>query len=432
MPKTQHEVRDGIHGFITFNSLEKQLIDSEPFQRLRNIHQLAFCQHVYPGATHKRFEHSLGVMEIASRIFRSIFETRPEERITPEVRSRITEHLEPDQRAYWHSVVRIAALLHDLGHLPFSHAAEVDLLPEGWNHEQITVQMIRKSEIPEIISQCIPPINIEDVVDLCWDLKKRTDGKQIGPWKTLLNEIITGNTFGADRIDYLLRDSWHSGVPYGQFDPDRLIDSLQVVVSPDTEEISIAVNIEGIHVAEALLLARYFMFMQVYLHDVRRIYDIHLKEFLQEWLGKLPTDWQELLKLTDNEVLSQLYASSRDPEDKLHSLACRVVKREHFRTAYSLASVHKQQRPTIWEDMVKYATEELGHDFVRPDHYGPKADDNDFWVFSSYGSLASSLQVSGVIAQLPQLEVGFIFVDPCKSEKAKGLLKMHLELLLSK
>ena len=160
MLKLEHEVRDGIHGFILFDRLEKALIDSKPMQRLRCINQLAMSYQVYPGATHKRFEHSLGVMELATRIFDQLFRKR----ISDEIQKRIGLELDDAHRAYWRHVVRLAALLHDIGHLPFSHAAENDLLPEGWNHERITAEMIRHSEIVGIL--CDEPIKPEDVVDI--------------------------------------------------------------------------------------------------------------------------------------------------------------------------------------------------------------------------------------------------------------------------
>src|SRR5438132_543305 len=131
MPKVRHEVRDGLYGFVEFDDLEKQLIDSRPFQRLRSIHQLAMCYQVYPGASHKRFEHSLGVMEMATRIFDRVLDKRQ----TDAVHDRIAQRVEPEQLSYWRRIVRLAALLHDIGHLPFSHAAEEALLPQGWNHE---------------------------------------------------------------------------------------------------------------------------------------------------------------------------------------------------------------------------------------------------------------------------------------------------------
>lgn len=126
MAKLMHELRDGIHGFILFDQLEKRLIDSAPMQRLRCIHQLAMCYQVYPGATHKRFEHSLGVMEVATRIFDRVFDRRLDDAI----HQRIKEELEPDRKRYWRRVVRLAGMLHDVGHLPFSHAAEEALLPQ--------------------------------------------------------------------------------------------------------------------------------------------------------------------------------------------------------------------------------------------------------------------------------------------------------------
>ena len=263
MAKVHHEVRDGLYGFIEFDNLEKELIDSAPFQRLRCIHQLAMCYQVYPGATHKRFEHSLGVMEAATRIFDSVF-TR---RLPDHVFQRIEDELKPDRMGYWKRVLRLAALLHDVGHLPFSHAAEEALLPEGWSHEHLTASLIRESEIHEILRAARPIVDPEDVVDLCWDVRKRARAEPkfaLSPWKTLLNDIITGNTFGADRIDYLLRDSWHTGVAYGRFDHQRLIAGLRATVDPGNDEITLGLDIGAIHAAEALLLGRYFMYTQVY------------------------------------------------------------------------------------------------------------------------------------------------------------------------
>lgn len=268
--KTRHEVRDPIHGFIEFNQLERHLSNSRPFQRLRNIHQLAMTYEVYPGATHKRFEHSLGVMELAGRIYDRVVQT-----LNAKARDFVLQNLEGGGQDYWRKVVRVSALLHDIGHLPFSHAAETDLLPDGWDHERITAAMIRNSDIAAILTSTTPPITIEDVIDLAWQPRKRQTHeptKLPDLWKTLLSEIITGDTFGADRIDYLLRDSHHVGVAYGKFDPDRLISGLCIAVD-ETDSPILALDIGAIHAAEALLLARYFMYTQVYMHDVRRVYD---------------------------------------------------------------------------------------------------------------------------------------------------------------
>jgi HD superfamily phosphohydrolase len=167
--KLQHEVRDGIHGFVLFDAFEKALFDSAPMQRLRCIHQLAMCFQVYPGATHKRFEHSIGVMEFAARIFDRLFNRR----LPDKVQERIAPELEPGRKDYWRRVVRVAGLLHDVGHLPFSHAAESALLPEGWNHERLTADIIRNSDIARILKDERPVVEPEDIVDVAWDVTKR-------------------------------------------------------------------------------------------------------------------------------------------------------------------------------------------------------------------------------------------------------------------
>lgn len=410
--KTRHEVRDAIHGFIEFENAEKSVIDSRPFQRLRNIHQLAMTYQVYPGATHRRFEHSLGVMDVATRIFDQLFNNR----ITDSVRETISGEVEPEnKKGYWRSVVRMAALLHDVGHLPFSHAAESELLPPGWNHERLTAEIIRSDHIAAILRAERPPIDPEDVIDVAYSLKDRLKVEPnyvLDPWKTLLNEIITGNTFGADRIDYLLRDSHHAGVAYGRFDPYRLIGGLRLVNSAE-DKVEIGLDVGAIHAAEALLLARYFMYTQVYFHDVRRAYDIHLQDFLTNWLpgGRFTDSWEDLLDVSDNEVLAAIWQAARSEDVNLQRLAARVVGREHFRTVYTLIASHKKKRPTIFEDLKTWIEGEFGAANIKASTYGPKSEKNDFLVLNDDGSIESSLTASGVISSIPDIEVGLLFAD---------------------
>ncbi len=128
MGKNIQEIRDPIHNFIHFNVDEQSVIDSRPVQRLLYINQLALTYLTYPGATHKRFEHSLGVMELAGRVFDIITDA---ENINDSIREVFPQITDQSYLRYWRKVVRIAGLVHDVGHPPFSHAAEKELFPAG-------------------------------------------------------------------------------------------------------------------------------------------------------------------------------------------------------------------------------------------------------------------------------------------------------------
>ena len=232
MIKHIHEIRDPIHVFIKVDSIERKVLDSRPVQRLRHIHQLAMTYLVYPGATHKRFEHSLGVMELASRVFDVI--TNPYN-ILSEIRDSLPEITNEKVKSYWRQVLRMAALCHDIGHLPFSHAAEKELLPEGWNHERLTRELIQSPKMQTIWDSLIPPLRTEDIVKLAIGPKEATD-LNFTDWETILYEIIGGDAFGVDRIDYLLRDSYHTGVAYGKFDHYRLIDTLRILPASQAQD----------------------------------------------------------------------------------------------------------------------------------------------------------------------------------------------------
>ena len=188
MGKRLHEVRDAIHVFVHFDDDERAVIDSPAFQRLRNVHQLALTYLVYPGASHKRFEHSLGVMELAGRIYDVV--TR-EDKLSDAVRE-IVPSLTGSDRGYWRTVVRMAALCHDLGHLPFSHAAEKNLLPEGIDHESITWAIVHSDEMSSLLGGLIPPVLPDLVGKLALGPKKAAKlGLKISytPWEAFRNTI---------------------------------------------------------------------------------------------------------------------------------------------------------------------------------------------------------------------------------------------------
>lgn len=128
-------------------------------------------------------------------------------------------------------MLRVAALVHDIGHLPFSHAAEDALLPVGWNHEKLTRAMIESDEMQRLWQETPLKLHATDVVKVALGKKKAPD-LAFSTWETVLAELITGDAFGVDRVDYLLRDAHHTGVGYGKFDHYRLGDTLRILEQP--------------------------------------------------------------------------------------------------------------------------------------------------------------------------------------------------------
>lgn len=227
-----HEIRDPVHNFIRVTEHERRVINSAPVQRLRHIHQLALAYLLYPGATHRRFEHSLGVMHLAGELFDRLTDPM---RVTDQVRDMVDELGQQEHLTYWRTVVRLAALCHDVGHLPFSHAAEHDLLPEGRSHEDLTETVVLTSEIADILGDLMPPITPAVVAKSAIGPKKWT-GEPFSDWEALLSDMITGDAFGVDRMDYLLRDSLHAGVRYGVFDHHRLLSTLRLMPGAPAEQ----------------------------------------------------------------------------------------------------------------------------------------------------------------------------------------------------
>ena len=322
----RQKIYDAVHGFIRFSELEQMLIDSEPFQRLHHIHQLGIAHVVYPGATHTRFEHSLGCMELATRIFESI----------------AAEHFSMTDDKYWLQVIRLAALCHDLGHLPFSHDAEKALLgPAG--HEEWTLKAIQSEPLRSVwsILQCQFPQRrvIDDVLKMAIGEKKLLEMGVVLAFSSeeqVLSQVITGDFFGADRIDYLLRDAQCTGVSYGLFDYHQLIEML-CIVEVDSE-LQLGIEENGIESCEALLLARHFMHQRVYQHSSVKAYKFHLARFMESFFeaGNYLDNLENYLSLSDNEILTALRKSAKHPNAVGFSDADSLLRRNKRYKAISL------------------------------------------------------------------------------------------------
>ena len=311
-------LKDPVHSYIHIHyEVIWNCLDSKEFQRLRRIRQLGGDFQVYPTAEHSRFSHSLGVYEIVRRM-------------VTEVKSLCVELTEYDKVC-----VMLAGLLHDVGHGPFSHAFENIT---NHSHEEYTAKIILgNTELNAIlrnVSEKLP----QDIVSIIQHTHEND----------ILNQIVSGQ-LDADRMDYLLRDSYFTATSYGQFDLERILRTIRVRKTAEGRKV-IVVKYTGIHSVEDYIMARYQMYWQVYYHPVARSYEavfIQLfnrlkdifkvdKDYFEDmkvlipFLEKSEVSVEEYFKLDENSLL-YCCALIQDKEDKIAAdLARRLQNRNLF------------------------------------------------------------------------------------------------------
>jgi HD superfamily phosphohydrolase len=270
------EIKDPVHGYVYITKEEKAIIDSYPVQRLHRLRQLAGAEFVYPGANHTRFEHSVGVMYLAGRVAKN---------------PNISQYVSEDEA----ETLRVAALLHDVGHGPFSHVFEYLLNKElDKTHEDLTTWIIQKSELSDVIKRA--GYNPREVGRLAV-------GKLRKPKKSFLDQIVS-STVDVDKQDFIVRDTYHTGAEYGYIDVYRLIHMLDVLGE------NLAVEVGALSALESLLIARIESFKSIYFHRVGRAAQIMLATAMEranEELGftrfKTP---EQYLAMDDYTVYAQL------------------------------------------------------------------------------------------------------------------------------
>jgi HD superfamily phosphohydrolase len=320
-------LRDPVHGFIRASDLEADLIATRPMQRLRLVRQLGLSHLVFPGAEHSRFAHALGTMHLAGRLYDALAE-RPE---SPLPTGDCTERRN----------VRIAALLHDIGHAPFSHTAE-DLFDEPIDHEEMTRRLFELPEMQDVFHRHgHDPGPVLEILN----------GQASGPQR-LLCQILSGE-LDVDKMDYLLRDSLFCGVRYGQFDLDRLLDTVQPIFDPTADAWGVGISEGGVHALEALVLARYYMFTQVYFNVTGKVLELHLGEWLRETGTRWHANPEAFLEVDDVTVLSRMRRS-----DSVHAAA--VLARRHFVLAFETREHLEAEDKEEFERRLAPLTERYG------------------------------------------------------------------------
>ncbi len=247
-------IRDSVYGDIRLSKFEVEIMDMPQFQRLRRIKQLGLISLIYPGATHTRFEHCIGTMNLGSKLAEEL-----------------------DLSDYDIELIRASGLLHDIGHGPFSHVSEGVL---SVPHEELSKYVITKTSMKDLLEEKFDVNRIVDIIN----------GKgHLGP-------IISGE-LDVDRMDYLLRDSHNTGVSYGKIDYERLITNLKL-------EDGLILDIKGVQAAEGALVSRYFMYPSVYQHHTTRIVNSMFRRALKKTIDEGIIDEKSMYKYDDTDIIA--------------------------------------------------------------------------------------------------------------------------------
>jgi HD superfamily phosphohydrolase len=304
-------IRDPLWNNIRVDAVARQLVDTPAIQRLRYVRQLGLAHLVYPGATHSRFEHALGAYHLAKRTLHALREAGA------------LATIPGDESA----IVAAAALVHDVGHYPFSHALEEIGVP---HHEEVARALILQGEIAEVLEREYGVGAPDRVMALI-------QGKSKSP----LQGLISGS-LDLDKIDYLKRDAKMCGVPYGEIDEDRLIHAMVLFEDPTTGRLVTGVRAKALSALESLLFAKYQMYRNVYWHHAVRSATAMYKRLVEDALSAKELDAGSLVRYTDEGLLHALAASS------VSALNEAIRMRRLFKRAFETPAALLEDKDLEW------------------------------------------------------------------------------------
>lgn len=342
------EIRDPIHGSLELTPPEVAVLDSAAFQRLRGIKQLGFGEFSFPGAVHNRYIHSLGVSHLAGEAFDRIFQGYGFQK--KESRWRLRQ------------AVKLAALLHDVGHGPLSHTTEEVMPPladlklstlknerptRQANHEDFTLKFILDSSLGETIRDNFPdmsPLHVACLIDR--NLPNTDDffidnGLNLRP---ILTQIVSSE-LDCDRMDYLVRDSYFCGTSYGRVELHWLIGNLTYHIAKD--QVYLAISRRALYTFDDFLISRHHMYLMVYFHHKAIIYDEMLSRYLtsSDCKYRIPANIDEYLAFDDYHLYQHLKSAS-------NPWAQRIAQRRPFRVLYELHETEQNSKPQIVEELL--------------------------------------------------------------------------------
>jgi uncharacterized protein len=329
------EIRDPVHGAIEVTPQEAAVLDAPAFQRLRNIKQLGFGEFSYPGATHNRYLHSLGVFHLSGEVFDGVF--------------RGFKFKRPETRWRWRQAVRLAALLHDIGHGPLSHTTEevmpqrslLRLPPEAGvfkedrkaTHEDYTIKFILDSDLTQILREQfvdLSPIHVAALIDVTIPLGDSFFIEEGIDARPILSQMVSSE-LDVDRMDYMLRDSYFCGTDYGKIELKWLVGNLGY--HQIENRLHLSLSRRAIYTFDDFLISRHHMYLMVYFHHKAIIYDEMLQRYFTspDCTYQIPADISAYIGFNDHHLYEHL-KSSRNPWAK------RISNRQPFRL---LAEFHE-------------------------------------------------------------------------------------------